>query len=281
MVGLSLGLLASALGLVIEGPTTCPSPDEIAAALQPILREEISGANDRLVLSSSARGLEVRLLDSSGDLLARRVLPLLPSCAAQAHRVAVMAAAWQAELSEEPLPPAPGIEASEDTERGARLWPAPAPARHAPGYFEVGARLSYVPEGGLTTAFQLGGGAVWGRWGFEGSGWLELSRVFDNDLGIEGHFFRIAGEFGPTVLLRMDDPGIQLRAQGVASALLVDNGKAFEPGLEMSARVLAGKRLASGFLDVTVVVWPQLFSNALPLSPLEVFLTLGLVVGGS
>ena len=283
MVGLSLALLASGLGLVIEGTTTCPTSEEVAAALQPILREELAGTNDGLELSRSSRGLRVRLLDPSGELLAKRVLPLIPSCAAQAHRVAVIAAAWQAELSEEPLPPAPNIAETDDTERGERIWPAPAPpARLPPGYFEAGVRLSYVPVGGLTTAFQLGGGAVWGRWGFEGSGWLELSRVYDTgDYRIEGHFFRIAGEFGPTVLVRLEDPGIQLRAQGVASALLVDNGTQFEPGVEISARVLAGRRLASGFIDVTLVIWPQLVSDPLPLSPLEIFLTLGLVVGGS
>ena len=63
--------------------------------------------------------------------------------------------------------------------------------------------------------------------------------------------------------------------------MLVDNGTQFEPGVEVCARILVGRRPASGFLDVTIVVWPQLVSDALPLSPLEVFLTLGLVVGGS
>jgi hypothetical protein len=283
MAALSLALLATGLGLIIEGNTTCPTADAVGDALRPLLREEISGINDRLELSQTSRELKIRLLDSRGDLLAARVLPLIPSCEAQAHRVAVIAAAWQAELSEEPLPPAPEIKESEDTQRGARLWPEPAPpARPTPGYFEMGLRLSYVPVGGLTTAFQLGGGAVWGRWGIEGSCWLELSRTYESDQE-EGHFFRIAGEFGPTLLVRVDQPEIQLRAQGVASALLANNGALFDPGVEIGARFLVGRRPTSGFLDATVTLWPQLFTDVqgLPLSPVEVFLTVGLVLGGS
>ena len=283
MAALSLALLATWLGLIIEGNTTCPTPDEVGNALRPLLREEISGTNDRLVLSQTAQGLKIRLVNSRGDLLAARVLPLIPSCEAQAHRVAVIAAAWQAELSEEPLPPAPEIKESEETRRGTRLWPEPAPpARPTPGYFEMGLRLSYVPVGGLTTAFQLGGGAVWGRWGIEGSGWLELSRTYDSGEQ-QGQFFRIAGEFGPTVLVRVDQPEIQLRAQGVASALLANNGALLDPGVELGARLLLGGRPVSGFLDATVTLWPQWFSGVqgLPLSPLEMFLTVGLVLGGS
>jgi hypothetical protein len=283
MAALSLALLASALGLIIEGNTTCPTPEEVGGAVRPLLREEISGTNDRLVLSQTSHELKIRLLDSRGNLLAARVLPLIPSCEAQAHRVAVIAAAWQAELSDEPLPPAPEVKMSEEPERGARLWPEPAPpARPTPGYFEMGLRLSYVPVGGLTTGVQLGGGAVWGRWGIEGSGWLELSRSYDTDQK-EGQFFRIAGEFGPTLLVRVDQPEIQLRAQGVASALLANNGVLFDPGVEIGARLLFGHRPASGFLDATVTLWPQLFTGlqGLPLSPLEVFLTVGLILGGS
>ncbi len=284
MVDLSLALLASALGLLIEGTSTCPTADQVAVAVRPLLREEISGTDDRLVLSSAPRGLKVSLIDPRGDLLAERVLPPIPSCAAQAHRVAVIAAAWQAELSEEPLPPAPDIKQSEESDRGQRLWPVPAtPARQSPGYFETGLRLSYAPVGGLTTAFQLGGGAVWGRWGFEASGWAELSRSYVIDSTTEGHFFRVAGEVGPTVLLRMEDPGIELRAQGIAATLLANNGAIFDPGFELSARVLAGRKVASGFLDATAVVWPQFFSQVqgLPIAPVEFFLTLGLLVGGS
>jgi hypothetical protein len=283
MAALSLALLATGLGLVIEGNTSCPTPDAVGTALGPLLREEISGTDDRLELSQTSHELKMRLLDSRGDVLAARVLPLIASCEAQAHRVAVIAAAWQAELSEEPLPPAPEIKPSVETERGARLWPEPAPpARPTPGYFEMGARLSYVPVGGLTTAFLLGGGAVWGRWGIEGSGWLELSRNYEMAQE-EGHFFRIAGEFGPTVLVRVDQPEIQLRAQGVASVLLANNGALFDPGVELGARLLLGGRPASGFLDATVTLWPQLFTDpqGLPLSPLEVFLSVGLVLGGS
>ena len=227
MAVLSLALLATGLGLIIEGNTTCPTPDAVGVALRPLLREEISGTNDRLELSQTSRELKMRLLDSRGDVLAARVLPLIASCEAQAHRVAVIAAAWQAELSEEPLPPAPEIKPSEETERGARLWPEPAPpAQPSPGYFAIGLRLSYVPVGGLTTAIQLGGGAVWGRWGIEGSGWLELSRTYDVGQA-DSQFFRFAGELGPTVLLRIDQPQIQLRAQGVASALLRQQRRAF------------------------------------------------------
>jgi hypothetical protein len=287
-VGLSLSLLVSTLGLIVEGKTTCPTPEAVGSAMHSLLREEISGTDDRLLLKEGPEGLEVRLLDASGDQLASRRLPPAPGCAAQAHRVAVIAAAWQAELSEEPLPPEPGVKESPETLRSAQLWPVTPspPPRTTPGYAVLGLRLSYASVGGLTTAFQLGGGASWRRWGFEGSGWAQWNRSYElveNGMRSQAEFLRVGGDLGPTFLARLEDPGVQLRAQGVAALLLANGNVDFDPGAQIGARVLVGSRPIAGFLDASLTLWPRLLSNVPlePLSPLEFFLTFGLELGGA
>jgi len=296
MVSVSLSLLAAGLGLVIQGPTTCPTAEQVAAAVGPMLREEISGTDDRLVLSPVPHGLKVRLIDSRGDLLAQHVLPALPSCEAQAHRVAVIAAAWQAELSEEPLPPAPEAaappatpeptveELEDEIERNARLWPAPASqaARHPnPAFLGLDYRLSYTPAGGVISALALEGGAIWGRWGLQGGLWFELPRAFTTGSD-ELSFERIAAELGAVWVVKGGDPQVQIRAQAVGAALFAGVIH-FDPGIELGGRVVAGHPPARFFADVAATLWPRFLRDVpgLPLSPFELFLSVGIFLGGS
>ncbi len=308
MASVPLSLLAAGLGLVIQGPSTCPTTGEVAAALKPLLREEISGTDDRLVLALVAQGLRVSLLDSHGAQLAQQVLPGIASCEAQAHRVAVIAAAWQAELSEEPLPPMPEAapeapadaakspappsapvqptikELEDEVDRGSRLWPAPATqaALHPnPAFLGLDYRLSYTPVGGVVSVLALEGGAIWGRWGLQGGGWFELPR--DATTGQAGFKFeRIAGELGPVWVAFSGDPQIQVRAQVVGAALFAES-TSFDPGVELAGRLVAGHPPARVFIDVAATLWPRFVGNVpgIPLSPFELFLSVGLFLGGS
>jgi hypothetical protein len=294
MFGVSVALLATGLGLVVEGTTPCPTTEQVAAALKPLLREEISGTDDRLVLSQVPHGLKVRLLDSNGDLLAQRVLPLIQGCGAQAHRVAVIAAAWQAGLSEEPLPPgpaipkpaeseAPDVPESEASQRNAELWPAPAPQlvrRPNPAFLGLDYKLSFTPVGGVTSVLALEGGAIWGRWGIQGGGWFEFGRTVETSQVGEFSFGRIAAELGPTLVVNGSDPEVQVRLQAVG-ALLGAGATYFDPGVEIGVRVLPGDPPARVFIDVATILWPRFFSNVpgVPLSPFELFVSVGLFLG--
>jgi hypothetical protein len=300
MFSVSLALLGAGLGLVVEGNTPCPTVEQVGAALRPLLREEISGTDDRLVLSQVPHGLNVRLIDSHGDLLAQRMLPQAPGCTAQAHRVAVIASAWQARLSEEPLAPAPELppsdanrdaepespDAEEAAERNARLWPAPAPqpVRHPnPAFLGLDYRLSFTPAGGVTSVLAIEGGAIWGRWGIQGGGWFEFGRTIaaSQEVG-ELSFGRIAAEFGPTLVARSADPEIQVRVLAVG-ALLDASQTYFDPGIELGARVVPGQPPARVFIDVATILWPRFLGNVpgLPLSPFELFLSVGIFLGST
>jgi len=282
MVSLHLAL-AVVLGLVIEGKTTCPNPDQVAAAIRPLLREEISGADDRLVLRESRSALIVELFDGQGALLAKRELRPDVSCAAQAHRVAVIAAAWQAELSEEPLPPAPELKPSEPERRAARLWPdaPPAAARRNPLFLGSGLRLKYAPNGGLAGAIEIEAGATWGSWGVGGGIDLDAARALHEADGETQNFFRFSAELGPTLRL-WTGPEIQLRVDAIGAVLFADRAS-FDSGASVGVRVIPGHPPVRLFFDASAIVWPRFFHDdpQSPLSWFEAYVDVGLLLGGT
>ena len=119
-----------ALGLVVEGQVSCPTPALVAAEAAPLLPEDFGEADARLRLTQvdgwgggePKTWIRLELFDASGELVASRQVRGGGNCSVLAHRIAVVAAAWQAELSDEPpmVPP----EALATPEAAASAWPS-------------------------------------------------------------------------------------------------------------------------------------------------------------
>jgi hypothetical protein len=237
-----LTLVASmSLGLVVQGSTDCPNPEEVAEQLKPLLPEEF-GHPERILLLSVENGEVMMALSSEGgDVVAKRWLPHQGSCAEQAKRVAVVAAAWQAELDDEPLPPAPRVETEEIPQvTAAPMAPSPRESSTGDLHFEFGLRMVASP--GPNLQFELGMGKSWGRWGIKGN--LEGGQVDGPS---------IAALFGPTFFLLEGYPTLGLRAQG-ALALGTSQGIATPaPGMEIGFRASTSASGSRGFIDLAYV----------------------------
>jgi hypothetical protein len=194
-----LTLLSIASALAVDGNTSCPSPTEVVEHLQSLLPEEFANPEYELHLSTEDGRLVLSLTTRAGGVLATRRLSLEGSCARMARQVAVIAAAWQAELSDEPLPPPPPIEPEEEVAaiQAPRPVPAPTVDLSRRGFVGLGFRALGGPKiAGM--GFELEAGKSWGRWGIAGSlaGPLPWVRL------------------GPTCTLVEGYPTVGLRAQG-------------------------------------------------------------------
>lgn len=97
MIPTSLMLLVAASTsstLVVEGATTCPTPDAVEARLA----ELAGGVRGRVVLAGTGRGLEVRFFDGEGALVAERELDGGGTCEALAEAASVVVWAWTLRL---------------------------------------------------------------------------------------------------------------------------------------------------------------------------------------
>jgi hypothetical protein len=260
-----LALMASmSLGLVVQGSTDCPDPTEVAEQLKPLLPEEF-GHPERVLLVSAENGrIGLALTSDGGDVLAKRELPRQGSCASQAKRVAVVAAAWQAELDDEPLPPPPRVETG--TIPQVNATPPPPPPRSTSSgdlHFEMGLRTIATP--GPSFQFEIGLGKTWGRWGIQGN--VEGGQV-------EGP--SIAALFGPTFFLLQGYPTLGLRAQGVLALGTVQDMTTAAPGMEIGFRVTTGSSGARGFVDLAYVHY--FYGDTPP--PNQGIVTVGFAFGG-
>jgi hypothetical protein len=263
-----LTLLASMfLGLVVQGSTDCPTPAEVATQLKPLLPEEFGHPERILLLTTGSGQIDLALTSEGGDIVARRQLPHQGSCVAQAKRVAVVAAAWQAELDDEALPPPPKAEPPALQVEAATPPPSTAPTSSGDLHFEMGVRASATP--GPSFLMELGVGKRWGRWGILGN--------------VEGPL--IAALLGPTFFLLEGYPTLLVRAQGVL-ALGTTSGAEVGitqvstlgaiPGVELGVRVTMGASGARGFIDLA---YAHYFSGDSP-PPNQGIISVGLALGG-
>jgi hypothetical protein len=256
-----LTLLSLVAGLVIEGETDCPSTAEVASALRPLLAEEFAAPDRQIHVSVQAEQLALSLTSHDGTVLAERRLPRKGSCEFQAHQVAVVAAAWQADLSDEPLPPPPRIVPEEEPE-AQLIAPAyvSAPSLRHTVRLEMGLRILRTAGFGPGFQMELGVGKRWGRWGVLGT---------------------VAGPapvvmVGPTFTLVDGYPTIYLRAQGAVTMDSGDNGLIANPGLEGGVRVSMGDLGPRGYVDLA---FAHYFASTGSVTNQGV-LTLGIALGG-
>jgi hypothetical protein len=95
----------------VRGGATCPSTDEVASRLAPLLPQAAPLGNDRadvVVLDATRERATVRLLDSDGRVAHERVVDGKLSCSERATQAAVLVATWEAQLhAEVAFPPMP------------------------------------------------------------------------------------------------------------------------------------------------------------------------------
>jgi hypothetical protein len=177
------------------------------------------------------------LTSGSGETLAKRTLSREGSCPGKAQRVAVIAAAWQAQLSDEPLPPPPAIEAEEPSVQKA----APVSVQPRPQYglrADLGVRVvsstvtSWVPA---PVQFTFGAGHSWGRLGFLATVTFPFPEAM----------------LGPTYIVVDGSPSIGIRAQAIASlGSSNDRGLFVSPGVQGALRLSLAREGTRAFFDL-------------------------------
>jgi hypothetical protein len=110
LLPLSLAALLSVID--VHGDGSCPAPAEVEAALQ-TLGTGASGSSRYVAqISELSEGLKLTLRSAEGELVASREVRTRADCSQRATAVAVVLAAWEAELAGAPqqaavLPPPP------------------------------------------------------------------------------------------------------------------------------------------------------------------------------
>ncbi len=163
---LSLVMLLSVID--VRGDGQCPAPSAVAAAQQS-LGTSAAGASPGHVaeLTELPEGLRLSLRSPSGELLASREVQTRAECSQRATAVAVVLAAWEAELSsgqqQAPvLPPLPS-------------WNWRVGAEAALGLTDH-AGLRLLPTGALVGQLWLGA-SRWGWLGRLGASWPARSPI--------------------------------------------------------------------------------------------------------
>ncbi len=252
-----LTLLSLVSGLAVDGNNICHRPAEVADRLRAILPEEFAEPEHQLHLSTEDGALVLTLTTRDGEVLASRRLLFEGSCPRLARQAAVIAAAWQGDLADEPLPLPPA--AQEDEIQLTERPPSPpaAPRIAHSGYVGLALR-SLVGPGIFGFGVELEAGKNWGRLGLAGSlsGPLPWARL------------------GPTYTIITGTPTVDLRAQG-EFALVFRSPDSVVPaaGVELGTRVWPSRTGTRYFIDLGA---GYLFNTAAYLA-----MTAGFAFGGS
>ncbi len=278
-VGSLLILQVVAGPVVVEGSSGCPTPQQVADALAPLLPDGRTVARpDRARLAPADGALEVELVDAAGARLGLRRVMANASCADLAGAAAVIVATWEAELH-------PGLTAP-------LSLPASAPPR--PLAWEVAAGLTgfydgVAPAAGASVEASLGRPGLAARVAVSG----ELPREAPLGPGRVA-WTRPALSLGARWRFARGRLRIDLYAEAIA-ALLVVGGRGFDtphqdydfdPGLGGGARLaLRFGRVAPwvgvgvrGWLRRQTAVTPEP-TGSLDLPRIEGSLSLGVAVG--
>ena len=286
-------LLGLATGLVIEGEGPCPAAAAVGAALRPLIPDEL-GPDDRHLAFALTPWGEVRVVlsEAAGRVLAERTLKATGTCASQAHRVAVLAAAWLGELGEEPLaraargdsppPTSPDEDLDDDVasaNSATKLWPVrPSPGPPSPTYVAFRLGMSWNPASAEGGGVALGVGHSFGDFGLEGDAF------FDG----QARLGRFGAEVGPTLRLRRRSPQLDGRAQVVTGLLSVNDASSSQSQFDLGGLLSLRATDDEGspvriFAELTAEIWPMDFSRrftSIEVSPLELILGFGVHFGG-
>jgi hypothetical protein len=160
MIGLGLPLFLITLGGAgpdVRGAGDCPSADEVAAHLRPLLPNGFERSPDSWLeldvtpsQGATSRQIDVRMLTSGrATPIAARRLAVAESCAEAAEAVAVVAASWMADYSTPPAP-APWL-----PEHAIAAPPSPASGQltRSPGDVAAADRSPIVADVGAGAGF--------------------------------------------------------------------------------------------------------------------------------
>jgi hypothetical protein len=253
-----LGLLW--LGLDIGGTVTCPSPEEVARKVRPLLRGGTVGdAGDRVSIDRRENVIRVALLRADGHERGARNLDARHDCDELADAAAVIVASWQPVA--EPALGVPPLEASATTTRPSAAEAAVAVRRVHVGLAAAG---DWAPR---SLAAGLALEATWGR--VRGGPGLHLRAAY-----LQHHSFalnagdvawrRIPAALGPAWSWRFGGFDLETDLALAAAWLTVagsgfaanENASALDFGIATGFRVAARGAFAP-WGGLALIAWPR------------------------
>jgi len=224
---------ALALGLVfatvdIAGDVSCPTPADVSSRLAELAAPQPgpNAEHHRARLSTTERGIHVELQSEAGAHIAERELPVNETCADMAAAVAVVIAAWEADLDPHidarvnlPAPAAP--KPSSTVAIAAAPQPAASPMR-----FDLGLALIAALAGGqVAPGARIGGWLAPGGWRL-GLG-VAVSGVTARTESVgarvdAARWSRFALAAGPQVRFEAGGMTVDAHAQALAALLRVE-----------------------------------------------------------
>jgi hypothetical protein len=242
----------------ISVSVSCPTKVQVEKALSDLP----SGSDDSLSarITHEAGGIRLELVDATGSVQATRTLPNDPICQRLARSVAVVLAAWAAELPEAPVtPPTAGmrlplvsnqVEVSEPPILEVTQPDEPSAPYAGPLRLELGlGPLASMSSGGATAAVAVFGLLVDRDSGFGGLLTVLIDGKQTEQLsGGSVTYQRVGFALGPAHRWSIGPFDLDVDADGVIGLLLASGsgypsssaGTAMEPGLRAGARLAMG-----------------------------------------
>jgi hypothetical protein len=313
-----LATAAPSSSVSVRGETTCPTADDLRAALVGLVAPgSADAAPDIAELRARGGVVGVQLSNAKGDVIAEKALPTSGSCADRARTAAVIVAAWEAHLRgglpgdlavpavpREPPPVVPPVAPAPPPVAPA---PPPPPPPPVPNPVVVSSAPSLEVEAGVglfaslvsTQAAPAGlAEVVVSRRGGQLSLGLEALAVGTHTANLDptgrGQWRRIGGAVDGRVRWRWRRFELGVRAGFVLAALAVEGSALPNPGSATIADpgALIGVRgrlplgIAAPWIDVSAVAWPRthtLFvsgtSESVDISQVELLLGVGVSFG--
>jgi hypothetical protein len=270
----------------VRGDTTCPTADDLRAALVGLVAPgNADAAPDIAVLLARGGVVSVQLSNAKGDVIAEKALPTSGSCADRARTAAVIVAAWEAHLRggmpgdlavpavpREPPPPAPPPVTPSPSPPPVeppppRLIVAPSVPPSSP--LEVEAGVGLFASLVSTQAAPAGlAEVVVSRRGGRFSLGLEVLAVGTHSATLDstarGDWRRIGGAVDARSRWRWPRFELDMRAGFALTALVVQGSSLPNPASATltDAGALVGLRarvpfgVAAPWIDVTAAAWP-------------------------
>ncbi|MDB4967794.1 MAG: hypothetical protein JWN44_3483 [Myxococcales bacterium] len=261
-------VLSVTMGLVsIDVEGECPTREEIAAALEPLLQDTRNASTERVQIRSTGSGVGIQFINAVGVVTGKRWLAAGPDCGERARSAAVIIAAQRLQLTAgAALPPPdaagpPGAVAPQ----AMMVRRAAPPQQPRAGYDLSAAFVSAIAnDGGVAPGASIA--AILGRAGGRFGGHVALSGTGQRSIVLgtgQARWTRLALSLGAAYRIRAGHWIADMTADAVAALLLVGgNGFAenaavanFDPGL--AAGIRAGYRWhrLMPFLGVGITGW--------------------------
>jgi hypothetical protein len=243
-------LLAGLFALEVGGSSQCPTPAALSEALQSLLPAE--GSRHVAVVEERPEGVRLELRDEHGQLLAERILVTTAPCADRARAGAGVLAAWEAQLSSEPV--AVGA---------FRLPPAPHPLGAVALRVDAGALLAF-PSNAVAPGVALAVTVARERWRWGGRATVLGVTTRDLTLGAgRVGWYRVGGGLGARYLVVRRRVSIELSADALAGLIRIvgldfarnSTDVAFDPGLGAAVRALWLRSWYGLWVEVGTTGW--------------------------